>query len=175
MHSDDNNENDYRRYIVLSIIFIVVMIINYYLIFISDTTIKTSMLFSEDGSIEQGLLIPRNSSSMFLSLKNYHGDKKTYLIIKGINGSCLIKSFLTNNTYEIVLNKTNNNYELVSYGLDIFYVESTSNGLVYRYEVYSVEKPLLFLALVAFILSFVGLGLGIFIFFKLLVRRYMSI
>lgn len=168
--SSESPDSENKRFIIIAVIFIFLMFLNYYLIFLSDTVVNFNRIFHEEGVIESDIIIPKNPSFELFEISSGL-NRRTYLTIEGFNSTCIIMSLRTNTTYEIILNNSISNYKLVFNNTDNFYVLKSIGNPKYRYEVYSIEKPLLFLAVIAFMISVLGLGFGLYIFMRLILSR----
>gem|GEM_PF-3933847 len=172
LYRDQLEDSGGKTIIKMAIVLVILVFINLYLIFISDTVIESVRIFYEEGFIESNTTIPRNLSIELFESSSVL-NRKTNLLINGSNISCTIINLNTNET--IALKDTVGNYEITLDDTIIFYVVETSGNLTYRYEVYSIRKPYLFLSIIVFIISLIGLTMSVYLFINIMIRRMSKI
>jgi len=161
-----------RWRIILSIIILLIIImVNYILIFIADSTIVKKELFREEGLLDVNKIIPMNTSAIsYYSIKyNVYSNLTLY----SRNCSIILIGVREGRVFNIVLNEGNNTVSLISENGDIYNVTESHGITHYTYVLYSFEKPYRYLSIVAFLLSIIIFCLSLYLFISFITGRWM--
>lgn len=155
---------------LLALGIIILMFINYYLIFLADTVVTYEAIYNEKGVLEKNMLIPVNISGSIL-LKTFGKNTYTVMNITSVNGSCIIRAIKSNHTYTLMLEQNNKSVLLRIDQGELFIVKDVKGNMTYTYTIYVENKPYRYLALIAFIISLIGFTISFYILFTLMSNR----
>jgi len=157
MERDQHIEESWsaRRFILIAVVIITVMILNYSLIHIAETFAREEPVFSEEGLLRSNATIPANITAAFFELDNAY----TALSLSGV-GFFNVTGVFSKHSYAAELTPANSTASLRIPQSEIFLVNSVSGVINYKYNLYRVVKPLSFLSIVAFLISLIGYGVA---------------
>lgn len=159
-----------RRVLMVTLLILGIMILNYFLLYLADSISVSRDIYVEDGVVSEEYYIPRNASLNLIIGSS--SNEYTEVILYGVNASCILSdldNIVGNKT--VYLNKSNQSYKLVFEGRKWFRVYNLTGNISYKYRVYRIDKPFLFLSVIALFISIVGFAVSFYILQSLILEK----